>query len=375
MNRRSDLIATQMDGDLYRGGWQASGLALGDTDAVVRGLNWRILGLCESGWLDPEPREAINCHVLADPDFSFDRYSSQATFQAGTADRFLAGESIQDISFTEQATPANSHQMTGLNLGKIVDHILKHHCNYVYDATGADGSPDGKIVELDIDTTTSTPVDIYNVRYSDNLWRTLQQIGGGEEGGGEFYRPYFDRRNKFWYTQAPPFRSPQPASKGTLTTEHVRGTVTVKFHNSQPGERVGQVSIVAIKNSTTVYESVYPADPEEGKILRPQDGIWANSQARADLLAERLYRWKTRLYTISLDVDPGLALFGDDGRGLDLGERLLLTYDGPAQDALTGAGVHLDLDGQSMFVYKISLVYDAAGRVGRATLTLEHDNS
>lgn len=373
MRRRAELIPVTINGDLVRGGYQATGKVEGDTDAVSRGLNWRIMGRCGAGWLDPDWREVFNGHVLANPDFSFSRYSSQAQFQAGTADALLAGESIQDISFTEQASPANNHQVTGLTIGKVVQHILQKHCNFLYDPTGAAGSPDGIIAETDIDTS-GTAVEIYNVRRSDNLWRTLQQIGGGEEGGGEFYRPYFNRHNKFIYRPAPPFRSPLPAARGTLTKSHIRGTVQVRFHNSQPGERVGQVQLVAVKNATTVYDALYPAQPADGKIVKLDSGVWAHSQARADVEAERLYKWKTRLYTITLEVDPGLILFGDDGLGLDLGDRVLLTFNGPAEDLATGAGVHLNLSAQSMFVYGLSIGYDLAGRAARASLTLEHDN-
>lgn len=373
LTRKSELAILSLDGDLKRGGYQVQGQVMGDTDAVTMGQNWRVMGKSLSSFVDPYHREAFNGHVLASPDFSFTRYSSTGQFQAGTADNLLNGEAIQDISFTEQASPANNHQMTGLTIGLIVQHILQKHCNFIYDATGAAGSPDGIITQTDIDTG-STPVEIYNVSKSDSIWRTLQQIGGGEENGGEFYRPYFNRHNKFIYRQAPPFLSPKPTSRGTLTKSHIRGTVQVRFVNNQPGERVGQVQITAVKNSTTVYDSVYPANAGNGKIIRMTSGVWANTQARADVLAERLYKWKTRLYTITLPVDPGLILWGDDGLGLDLGDRLLLTYNGPAEDATTGAGVHLNLNAQSMFVYGINIRYDADNRNGQGTLTLEHDN-
>lgn len=359
---------------MRRGGWIGQATVSGDTDAVSRGLNVRLMARCLSDFIDPELREILNAHCLENPSYTFTRYGSQANFQIGTADNLMVGD-IQDISFTEQASPANNHQVTGLTFAKVVQHILQKHCNFVYDATGAAGSPDGILTQFSIDTTNSTPIEIFNVSKSDNMWRTLQSIGGGEEGGGEFYRCWFNKFNKFFYQPAPPFMSPQPSAKGTLTKSHIRGTVQVRLNNAQPGQKIGQVQLAAVKNSTTVYDAAYPTNPTDGKVLRMVNGVWANSQARADTLAQRLYKWKTRQYALMVEVDPGLILFGDDGKGLDLGDRLLATYNGPAEDADTGAGVHLNLSAQSLFVYGADVRFDAAGRTAKATLILEHDNS
>lgn len=378
MTRRKEFVPLSLNGDLRRGGWLLSGLVQGDTDAVSAGLNLRELGKSLSDFTDLVPREWFNAHVLANPDFSFDRYASQASWQAGTADRFLSGLDIQDLSFSVVASPSNPHEATSWRFSQMISHILTKHCNIIFDPTGAAGAPDG-IASMDLDLTNSTQFstvgDRFIVGHSENLWSTLQKIGGGEEGGGEFYRIWCDRRNVIHYYQAPPFISPQPASKGTLTKEHIRGTVQVKFHNTQPGQKVGQVQIVAGINPNTIFNAQYPASPLQGKVVRKQSGIWAQSQGRANTLAERLYRWLTRQYTLTVEVDSGLALFGDDGLGLDLGDRVLVTYNGPAEDADTGAGVHLNLSAQSLFVYGVQVNFDAGRRSATATLTCEHDNS
>ena len=369
------LIPNQLSGDIRRGGWLLSGNAGNDTDAVTEGLNIQAMGRslskADSGLL-----EYFNGHALADPDFTFDRYNSQIDWQSGTADAFLRGESLQDISFTEQASPANSHEITGLSFGDVINHIMQRHTNYIFDATGVNGSPDGVIFSTDVDVTNSTPIALFIVRGSTNLWSTLQKIGGGEEGGGEFYRIYFTRQNKLIYQQAPPFASPLPAVKGTLTKEHIRGSVKVNLVASQPGQRVGQVWLTAVKDSETVFKSKFPTTtPTGGKIIKKTRGIWANSQARADVLSERLFRWLTRLYTVTLEVDPGLILFGDDGLGLELGDRLTLDYDGPTESASTGHGVAVNFNSQSMFVYKADVRFDSEGNMATGFLTLEHDNS
>lgn len=365
-----ELIPLTLNGDLRRGGWTLAGRVEGDTDAVAYGANWRVVGKSGSDWYDHDWREAFNGHVIASPDnLQFDRYVSRADISAGTMDNLLAGESLQDIGFTSQATPANDHQITDMTLADIVEHILDAHCNAVYHATTM---PDGVITEKEIDTTGSVPLERYNVSKSDNLWRSLQAIGGGEEAG-EFYRCWFDRHNKFYYQPAPAFWTTPPTSKGTLTKSHLRGAVRVKLNNNQPGQRVGQVNITAIKNYNTVYIATYPASPAAGKILPSRDGIFANNQTKANTQAERLYKWLTRAYTLTVEVDPGLLLFGDDGDGLDLANKVAVTYGGPAEDAISGAGVHLDLDAEPFFVYGAQVTFDAAGRMARAALTLEQD--
>lgn len=377
MTLRPELLVLNIDGDLRRGGWQVNAQVNGDTDLVSQGLNWLIEGKSLAEATDLDWRTVIDNFITSNPNFSFNRYSSQARVQAGTVDNFLMGESLQSISFAVVASPANSHEATSWRFSEMVEHILQQHCNYIYDPTGAAGSPNGVAsLELDSDSTNFTTNGFYYIVHkSDNMWSSLQRIGGGEEGGGEFFRPYCRRDGTIVYEQAPPFKSPQPTSKGTLTKDHIRGTVQVTFHNSNPGQRVGQVQISVVASPTVTYNAKYPASPQPGKIIQKTSGIFASSQARANVLAERLYRWLTRSYTLQVEVDAGLALFGDDGDGLELGNKLLVTYDGPAESVTTGHGVHLDLDAQSMFVYGVDARYDAANRSGTAILTLEHDNS
>jgi hypothetical protein len=370
---RNDLQPISISGDLRRGGWLMTGQADGDTDAASANLNVVLSGKSLSDYIDPDWRSAFNFHVLANPDFTFDRFSSRAQWQAGTVDNFLKVR-LQAMSLADVASPANSHEATSWNFGLAVDHILKHHCNAVYDPTGAAGSPDGRVTTLNIDTTNSTEFELFIIRSNNSLWSALQAIGGGE-GGGEFYVIFCKRDNSINYQSHPAFVSPLPASKGTLTKDHIRGTVRVQFHNSQPGEKISQVQLATFANRTITYNASYPANPSgEGEIFELKRGVWASSQARADNLAERLYKWKTRLYTIQVEVDPGLVLFGDDGQGIDLADRIALTYDGPAEDTATGAGVHLDLDAVTFFVYGVDIRLDPAQGRATATLTLEHGN-
>ncbi len=379
MERHLEIVPVSLSGDLRVGGWIMTAQVSGDTSAVVPGQYLEYRGRSLSGFVDPALRLAFNGYVLGQPDFSFDRYSSQAQIQFATAHALLAGGSLQDLSFAVVASPANSHEATSWTFATMTEHILKYHTNFFYDATGAAGSPDGIITTLDFDSSSTLfnqVGDYFIVNQSSNLWSTLSSnLAGGEEGGIEFYRLYCDRRNILHRTPAPPFISPSPTAKGTLTKQHLRGSVQVRFHNNQPGQRIGQVQIVAGIRPSTIFNAQYPASPGEGKILKKQSGIWAQTQGRANTLAERLYRWLTRTWTITVSVDAGLVLFGDDGLGLDLGDRLLLTYNGPAEDGDTGAGVALNLSAQSVFIYGINVNFDPARRTATASLQLEHDNS
>jgi len=370
MQIENKLIPISLTGDLRRGGYTLTARIDGDTDAVSNGQNWQLMAKSGATFRDAEWREIFNGHLAAAPDnLQVSRYGSSAQGRAGTMQELMSGESLQDIGFTAQASPANDHQIVAMQMGDIEDHIIRRHCNVVYDATAM---PDGVITSVDIDTTNSTQLTRYNVRKSTNLWRSLQQIGGGEDAG-EFYRCWFDRSNTFHYQPAPVFWSTPPTSKGTLTKAHLKSLLRVKLNNNQPGARIGQVTITAIKDFSTVYTSTYPTNAADGKILPARDGVWAQSQARADTLAQRLFQWRTRSYTVTVEVDPGLVLFGDDGDGLDLADKVTLTYDGPTEDAATGHGFHINFSAQSFFVYGIQINFDKTGKAAKAILTLEQD--
>lgn len=364
------FLPQSLNGSLTRGGTIISGQLVGDTDGLEYGRNVQLQGISGAGGsLDPAYRTFFDGHCLTAPDnIQFDKYTSTAMIQIGTMDNLLKGH-LQDIGFTEQASPQNSHQITGMSIADIVDHILRRHCNAVYHATQ---TPDGVITDLDVDTTNSTPLTLRNVRKSNHFWRRLQELGGGERAG-EFYRCWFDRRNKFYYQPAPAFFATPPSSKGTLTNEHIRGRVRVKVHNADPATKIGQVQLYAVSTGTSTYTAEYPTNWGDGKIHQVSSGVWANNQTRADTLAERVYKWMTRSYSLQVEVDAGLALFGDDGLGLDLGDAVSITYDGTADNG--GAGVHLQLSAAKFYVYGIDVRFNLPRKSARCTLTLEADNA
>lgn len=373
MEINNRIAVRSIVGDLRQGGTLVTAAIDGDTDALQFGDNVALSAKSFAGFDDIAPRTIFDGHVLETPDYSFDPFTSQVQVRLGTANYLLRGGHLQDIGFTEQGSPANDHQIAPtMTISDCYSHIMQRHCNFVFDATEA---PDGIILERDIETS-DTALARLNVHKSDNFWSALvQQLGGGEEGGVQFFRPRYTRRNKEVYQPAPHFMTTAPTSKGTLTKEHLRGRIRVTVRNAKPSERVGQVQIIAAATSNTIFSAKFPALlPGDGKIIVKGSGIWADSQARADTLAQNFYEWLTRPYTLQVAVDPGLILLGDDGQGLDIGDKIAVTYDGPTEDTATGAGVHLDLNAADFFVYGYSVNWDAANKTARGTLTLEADN-
>ena len=369
----NNFVVKRISGDLRQGGSLVTGTVDGDTDLLEFGDNVRLTGKSLVDFDDLEYRQIFTGHVLETPDFSFDPFSSQTSLRLGTANELMRGGTIQDIAFTEQVSPSNDHQIAPtMRISALFTHVVEHHCNFIFHATRA---PDGIIFSTDIDTA-DTAISRLNVHKDNNFWNALvNKLGGGEDGGVQFYRPYFRRSNELVYQPAPMFQSSPPTAKGTLTKEHLRGRVRVNIRNAKPQERTGQVNIVAVGGDNVFYEAKFPATtPTEGKIVVKDRGIWADSQARANILAQNVYDWLTRPYTLNVEVDPGLILFGDDGQGLDIGDKIAVTYNGPAEDSATGAGVHLNLSAQVFWVYKYDVTYDADAKSTKGTLELEADN-
>ena len=372
METINSLVVKSIRGDLRQGGSLVTGSIDGDTDLLASGDNVRLTGKALAGFDDPIFREYFNGHVLEDPDYSFGPFRSQASVQIGTAN-YLMTERLQAIGFTEQASPANDHQIAPtMRISSCFTHIVQRHCTFIFNATTM---PDGIVTETDIDTA-DTALALFNVRGGDNFWQVLvNQVSGGEEGGIQFYRPYFNRLNKLFSQPAVAFQASPPSSKGTLTKEHLRGRVRVIVRNAKLADLTGQVQLTAVQSSNSVLTSKYPAtQPTRGRILVKNSGIFADAQADVDTMAENLYNWLNRPYTLMVEVDPGLILFGDDGQGLDLGDKVTVTYDGPAEDAITGAGVSLDLSAQDFWVYKYGVTFDSEGRAAKGSLELEADS-
>lgn len=369
MQENTRLVLQSLNGNIRQGGSIAQFRLNGDTDAIQYGDNIRLMGKSNSDFDDPVYREFFNGHALETPSYQFDPFTSGLTFRAGTANYLMRGR-IQDVAFTEQSVPANDHQIAPtMRLSSCFSHLMSRHCNFIYNATE---SPEGIIFSTDYDTA-DTALTRFNFNESNNMWSALvQQLGGGDDSGVQFFWPYFRRTNEIVYQGAP--HTLGLTSKGTLTKEHLRGQVRVAVRNAKAEDIVGQVQLIAFGGDNASYESVYPTTPGDGRIVEIKNNLWADSQARLDVMAQNVYEWLTRPYTLTVQVDPALILFGDDGEGLDLGDKLAITYDGPSEDTATGAGVHLNLSAAGFYVYQYSVSFNPDTYQGTGTLTLEADN-
>ena len=180
MPKLYQCIPQSINASLTRGGVQAVCLIEGDTDAIKKGDNIRLQARSLAGFADNDYRDIFNGWALSDPSpITFGPYGSQATVTVGTSDEMLSGESIQDIGFTYQASPANMHQLNPCTLAHIVYHCIKDHCNHLKTADVVEGI----IENVSIDYTGSTDLERFVIRRSDNFWSAMQTVGGGESGG------------------------------------------------------------------------------------------------------------------------------------------------------------------------------------------------
>ena len=343
---------TSLNGSLTRGGWIASGTLKNGVTALEYGEHVILSGRSGCGWLDANFSLMLDGYTFAGASsVTFDKFSSSASVQMGTPDNLLHGF-VQGIGFTDQASPQNSHQITGLRISDTVEHILESHVDVIYQ---------GIITNLDI--TDSTTVDFINVRESNDMWRRIQQMGGGDSLG-ELYNAYFTRDGTFHYK--PAMLISTPASLGTLDSEYIRGRPRIIDRAGNPKNLVSQVdlhTVKAKKANVETFNKIFPATPSAGSLLSIKRGVWANSQARTDAMAEAIYTWKNRAYTLSLMVDVGMIF----NEGIDIGQTVTVDYDGALDDG--GSGMSLDISGDYS-VYGIAINV-AGGFQAGATLTLE----
>jgi hypothetical protein len=263
METINSLIVKSIRGDLRQGGSLVDGTIDGDTDLLASGDNVRLLGRSFADFDDMAFREYFNGHVLEDPDYNFDAFTSRAGVQIGTANYRMIGR-LQAIGFTEQASPANDHQIAPtMRISSCFTHAIERHCNFIFDATTM---PDGIVTETDIDTS-DTALAQFNARGGNNFWQALvNQYSGGEEGGVQFYRPYFNRLNKLFSQPAAPFQTSPPASKGTLTKEHLRGRIRVVIRNAK---QVDQTGLASFQHSSQRLAGSWLKIPAYGLIPKP----------------------------------------------------------------------------------------------------------
>jgi hypothetical protein len=343
-----DVQVSSMLGDANKGGWECQVETYQDTDAIEK---WQAVQLSlryytPSGW-DEEEREVFVGHALP-LSFVFDRPFSTARFTVATSHRFLENASLQGIGFTNQAVPANAHQINNMRVGHIVEHIVEEHCN-ISTSTNAEGWVDTS----DIDTINSTRVNRYNIHSTNNMWGALQTIARNE-----FYYIYFDRLNALHYISHPMFLAVPPTAVMEFTSDFCMGRPSVKLRAEK---KVSQVVLKATNAAGTVLTSIYPAVPADEGVPKKMTRCRVSTQARLDVLARRQYDWETRDYTVQWPAPGWCGFF------FDLLDRVKVTYVGTSEN-----GVALNWYSKYFWIHRIQMS-PGPGRTGRTVFTLEEE--
>jgi hypothetical protein len=242
------------------------------------------------------------------------------------------------------AVPTSLHEMTGLNLGKIVEHIVEKHTNL----------PDW-VDTSGIDTVNSTTLNKLRIDESSSIWNVLQTIASHE-----FYVVYFTKQDHLIYNCHPAFAATLPAVTMTIDSRYILGQPTVDFRDDILTD---QVWLGALTDDGKILESKYPAHMSaEGRIYKNYQGLRCNVLARLDQLAFRQYQHLNRRYIVKLTMPGAWGLL------LELYDRISLTYTGTAAN-----GVEFAWAAKKFWLTNISVsrVYD----FGAVTeLTLEEEN-
>jgi hypothetical protein len=342
-----DVQIQSITADAAKGGWECTLVCFQDTDCIEK---WQEVRLpfrfgSSDGW-DEDDRDGLVGHALP-LGIDYDFLTANARFSIATSHRFLEGMSVQGIGFTEAAAPANSHQITNMRLGHIVEHILEDHCNI-----STTTNPEGWVDTSDIDVTNSTRVDRYNFHQTNNAWSALQALARNE-----FYWIYFSKDNAVHYVGHPMFGTlPTPVME--FTSAFCSGRPTV---NIRAVKNVSQVILKATTDDGAVLTSTYPATPANEGQPKEMTRIRCNVQARLDTLARREYDWESRTYTVEWPA-PGFS-----GLLFELLDRVSVTYTGTAAN-----GVHIDWTDKKFWIHRMQMA-PGEGFTGQTIFTLEEE--
>jgi hypothetical protein len=327
------FLANTIEGSIDRGGWQATGSFVNDQGAADYGRRVDIYFTPEGGGVwEPTATLGLRASILPQT-VRFDYGQSATEVTISTTDIFLQNAALQGIFFadpTKLSPPTavtNPHQYDPLNLGIIVKHIIEQHTNV--SSTGVVQNSDGTfsanpiggwVDTSDIDVTNSTTVDVFTVRQTASLWRTIQAIGANE-----FYIAKMTRHDEFSYNPNPMFEAVLPSFTIELDNTYLVAQPEVTFRNDI---QIDQVLLMALTDDGDILKSVYPANVAATGRKLSITNLRCNTQARLDTLAERKYLFETRPY------DLRLTIAGPWGLEMDLLDRISLTYTGTSRNGI-----------------------------------------
>lgn len=303
-----DIIA-KITADVNDGGWRATGEVLGDADKFDFYQEIEVwFDLYTSGGWEAFPRPGFKGHLVPE---SWQKLlqTSRAPFGAFTAQEILKRGRIQGIFFKDEGSPANQHQINGMTYADIIEHNLGKsgeygHCNLVRGIW-----PEG-IITLDLDSANSSAVDEYDLKEG-NFWQRQQEIAEIDQ-----YWLWVDKFNTLHFKPHPMFFGTLPTPVLTLTNDLLLEPLTIERRNP---ETIGQIKIQGHTPAGAQISGKYPPDPTAGPIV-VRSGYLATTSSQMDTIAEWIYKFKNRDYTVQARIGNGLGLL------LDLMDRLQITY-------------------------------------------------
>lgn len=309
------LVIQSVDASADRGGWQVTASFANDQADAEYGRRADIFVHCEGGGVWEEAKKAIIHGSIIPQSVSFTRRQSDTPVIISTSDVFLQNAGHQGIYFSNTTPSTNPHQIPGLNLGKIVEHIIEQHTNISIETAG------GWVDTSGIDTVNSTSVDVYTVRQSNSIWSTIQNIASNE-----FYVRYFTKDDKLIYERHPQFADVLPDPTLHITQLMIVETPEITYRNEV---KTDQVMLYALKDDGTILTSTYPANIGTELSRQKFTNLRCNSQARLNLLAQRAYKYLNRQFNFRVTIAGAWAAY------LELYDRISVTYSGTTRNGVT----------------------------------------
>lgn len=357
----TSFILQSIEGDAERGGWQSSASFANDQDEAVY---WRITNLFYEGEGNGAKNDIETAMIgqIIPQVTAFDIGQSGTTINLATMDYFLNQLGLQGIYFVNVGVaPTHPHQIQGMNLGKIVQHIIEQHCGVSStafiqnsDATYSANSVGGIVDTSDIDTTNSTTVDVFTVRQANSLWQAIKDIAKNE-----FYVAYMSKDNAFHYKAHPQYDTTLPSIQLDLNTTNLVNQPEVNYREIV---QFDQMVLRALTDSGNILEAKYPNSIVSSGRRRTITNLRCNQQGRLDNLVQRVYELETRQYDIKVQIA------GPWGLALELYDRVSVTYSGTARN-----GTSFVFTAEPFFVSNIRV--DRIGSFGSiSTLSLTQQN-
>ncbi len=342
-----DVIG-KIEGSIQDGGWTATGAVFGDADRLAFYQEIEVWFDLYAGAWEAQPHRAFRGHLLPEA-WRKTFLSSEAPFNAFTAQEFMKRGEIQGIYFRDVGSPANNHQINGMQLADIVEHILGKvgeygHCNLVKGVW-----PEG-IIDLDTDAANSTTVAEYEVKQG-NFWGRLQEIADIE-----FYLLYVDKFNVLHYIPHPMFGASLPDPAITITSDLLLEPLDIEPRNT---ESAGQIRLQGATPAGLQISGKYPTEPTAGPIVH-RAGYLATANTLMDTIAERMYKWENRDYRVTAVLPGAIGLM------LDLLDRVAVTY--------TSSADGISWSSKKFWIDRISVEL-LANFTARTTLVMDAENA